>query len=132
MTELWQRGREPLSGFRILRIGLNPDRNHLYARINERAKKMFEAGLIEETRAIHEKYGETALPLQSLGYKQAMQFIRGEIDRKLAVWAVQQAHRNYAKRQLTWFRREAGVHWFAGFGDDEVIQKRAIELVRET
>src|SRR5579864_2671450 len=129
MTELWQRGRDPLTGFRILRIGLNPERNQLYTRINTRAKQMFEAGLIEETKAIYEKYGDAALPLQSLGYKQAMQFIRGEIDRKLALWTAQQAHRNYAKRQLTWFRREPEVHWLAGFGDEPAIQTEVLELV---
>ena len=115
----------------MLRIGLNPERNQLYARINTRAKRMFEAGLVEETRTLHEKYGECAIPLQSLGYKQAMQLIRGEIDCKLALWAAQQAHRNYAKRQLTWFRREPGVHWFAGFGDDSGIQNQIIAVIEQ-
>lgn len=131
MTELWQRGRDPLTGFRVLRIGLDPERNLLYARINERAKRMFEAGLVDETRALYEKYGEQAVPLQSLGYKQAMQFIRGEIDGKLALWAAQQAHRNYAKRQLTWFRREPEVHWFADFGDAAETQNQAILLIQK-
>ena len=113
----------------MLRIGLNPERNQLYSRINQRAKHMFDAGLLEETRDLHQKYGAAAIPLQSLGYKQAMQLISGEIDRKLALWAAQQAHRNYAKRQLTWFRREPGVHWFTGFGDDAEIQKQIMALV---
>src|SRR6267378_3651340 len=71
MTELWQEGREPLHGFRILRLGLNPDREALYARINQRAVKMFDQGLIAETEMLLEKYGEQAHPLASLGYKQA-------------------------------------------------------------
>ena len=129
MSELWKRGRDPLSGFRILRLGLDPDRNQLYTRINQRAARMFDGGLIEETRAILEKYGSGAGPLGSLGYKQAVQHLRGEIDRKLAVWAAQQAHRNYAKRQMTWFRREPGVRWLKGFGDDPEIQAQAIALV---
>jgi len=131
MSELWQRGRDPLSGFRVLRIGLNPERNQLYARINERAKKMFEAGLVEETGALYEKYGDAAMPLQSLGYKQAMQLIRGEIDRKLALWTAQQAHRNYAKRQMTWFRREPGVHWFRDFGDSAETQQKVSDLIMQ-
>lgn len=130
MTELWKRGRDPLLGFRILRLGLDPERNDLYTRINQRAARMFDEGLIEETRAIFEKYGPAAGPLGSLGYKQAMQHIRGEIDRKLAVWAAQQAHRNYAKRQLTWFRREPDVRWFKNFGDDPDIQTQAIAIVQ--
>ena len=129
MTELWQQGREPLRGFRILRLGLNPEREALYARINERAAKMFDEGLIAETEKLLAKYGAQARPLASLGYKQAMQFLRGELDRKSALAAAQQAHRNYAKRQITWFRREPDVHWLAGFGDEAAIQAEAVALV---
>jgi tRNA dimethylallyltransferase len=125
MTELWQQGREPLTGFRILRFGLNPEREALYARINERAAKMFDHGLIAETEKLLAKYGEAARPLSSLGYKQAVQFLRGECDRGSALLAAQQAHRNYAKRQMTWFRREPDVRWLAGFGDDLAVQDEA-------
>ncbi len=135
MTELWQEGREPLSGFRILRLGLNPEREALYARINDRATKMFDAGLIEETEALLGKYGPAARPLNALGYKQAVQVVRGELDRESALRAAQQAHRNYAKRQMTWFRREVEVRWLAGFGDDPGTQSAAAASVaseRET
>jgi tRNA dimethylallyltransferase len=125
MTELWQRGRDPLRGFRILRLGLDPDRKALYERINRRAQQMFEAGLVEETRRLLEKYGHNAGPLSSLGYKQAMQLLRGELTREDALQAAQQAHRNYAKRQMTWFRREPEVYWLRGFGDDAEIQRQA-------
>jgi len=126
MTKLWQQGREPLAGFRILRLGLNPEREALYARINERAAKMFDEGLIAETETLIAKYGAHARPLASLGYKQAGQFLRGELDQEPALRAAQQAHRNYAKRQITWFRREPDVHWLAGFGDDPAVQAAAI------
>jgi tRNA dimethylallyltransferase len=131
MTELWQQGREPLRGFRILRLGLNPEREALYARINQRATKMFDegrlgGGLIAETERLLAKYGDQARPLASLGYKQALQFLRGELDRQAALAAAQQAHRNYAKRQITWFRREPDVHWLSGFGDDLSIQTESI------
>jgi tRNA dimethylallyltransferase len=125
MTEMWQEGREPLRGFRILRIGLNPDREALYARINARAKEMFSTGLIDEARVLLARY-PTARPLTSLGYKQAIQHLRGELTLEEAIMAAQQGHRNYAKRQITWFRREPGVEWFAGFGSDPEMQ-RAIE-----
>jgi tRNA dimethylallyltransferase len=131
MTELWQEGREPLRGFRILRLGLNPDREVLYRRINERATKMFERGLIAETEQLWKRYGDEARPLTSLGYKQAMQVLRGGIDRKSALEAAQQAHRNYAKRQMTWFRREPEVRWLSGFGDDPGIQAEALALVEQ-
>ena len=130
MTDLLLQGRDPLRGFRILRLGLSPDRATLYARIDQRAARMFEAGLIEETRHLLAKYGKLARPLASLGYKQAVEFLGGGLDRESAVCAAQQAHRNYAKRQLTWFRREPGVHWLAGTGDDPAIQAEAMELVR--
>jgi tRNA dimethylallyltransferase len=132
VTDLWQEhGRDPLRGFRILRLGLDPDRQALYERINLRAKEMFEAGLIEETKRLLEKYGDGSGPLSSLGYKQAMQFLRGELTREAAIQAAQQAHRNYAKRQMTWFRREPGVHWLRGFGDDAEILSEAVAMTQD-
>ena len=131
MTELWQEGREPLPGFRILRLGLNPEREVLYARINQRAANMFDQGLIAETERLLAKYGAQARPFASLGYKQALQFLRGELDRESTLSAAQQAHRNYAKRQITWFRREPDVHWLAGFGDDADIQAQGIATVEQ-
>jgi tRNA dimethylallyltransferase len=126
MTELWKGGSEPLKGFRILRLGLNPDRSALYQRLNNRAEQMFSMGLVEETQSLFKKYGDSAGPLKSLGYKQALQLIQGELDRPAAIQAVQQAHRNYAKRQMTWFRREPDVVWLGGFGDDPQIQSAAL------
>ncbi len=132
MTDLWQQhGRDSLRGFRILRLGLDPDRQALYVRINQRAQQMFEAGLVEETQRLLEKYGVAAVPLSSLGYKQAMQFLNGDITREQALQAAQQAHRNYAKRQMTWFRREPEVQWLRGFGDDAQIQEAATVWVSE-
>jgi tRNA dimethylallyltransferase len=129
MTELWQRGRDPLRGFRILRLGLDPDRAALYDRINQRAEQMFKTGLVEETRRLLQKFGDQARPLASLGYKQAMQLLSGELNQDQAVQAAQQSHRNYAKRQMTWFRREPEVNWLKGFGDDSEIQQKALRIV---
>jgi tRNA dimethylallyltransferase len=131
MTELWERGRDPLQGFRILRIGLNPDRDALYARIAQRARSMFESGLLEETRGLLERYGNAARPLSSHGYAQAVQHLRGEIDMESAIRAAQQVHRNYAKRQMTWFRREPSVCWLESFGDNPSVQAAAAGLVEK-
>ena len=131
MTEMWKRGRDPLTGFRILRMGLNPDRDALYARLNQRAERMFESGLVEETRGLLRKYGVDTRPLGSLGYKQVVRLLQGEIDPPAALQATQQAHRNYAKRQMTWFRREPQVVWLDGFGDDPDVQQRAAALAVE-
>jgi tRNA dimethylallyltransferase len=129
MSELWKRGRDPLQGFRILRLGLNPDRTALYERINDRAQRMFERGLVKETRYLLQKYGSAARPMNSLGYKQAVQVIQNHIDEGGALAAVQKAHRNYAKRQMTWFRREPDVVWFAGFGDELLAQEWAVNQI---
>jgi tRNA dimethylallyltransferase len=129
MTELWQQGRDPLRGFRILRIGLDPDRAKLYQRIDQRARRMFDGGLVEEAKKLLAQYSGNARPLTSLGYKQAVQFLRGELTWQQAVTGAQQGHRNYAKRQMTWFRREPEVVWFSGFGDDPTIQQEAVALV---
>ena len=129
MTALWAQGKDALQGFRVVRIGLNPDRELLYERINQRAEAMFAAGLVEETRRLWAKYGDSARPLTSLGYKQAGQLIRGEIDERSALQAAQQAHRNYAKRQMTWFRREPDVTWFTGFGNDPEVQSSVLSFV---
>jgi tRNA dimethylallyltransferase len=130
MSELWQKGRDPLRGFRVVRLGLDPERGALYGQINSRAAKMFVQGLIEETKWLREKHGDDARPLQSLGYKQAAQFLRGELTMEQAIQLAQQGHRNYAKRQMTWFRREPEVTWLKGFGDDVEIQRAAAEFVR--
>jgi tRNA dimethylallyltransferase len=132
MTELWREGRDPLRGFRILRIGLNPDREALYQRINARAEEMFARGLVEETRALQERYGKNLRPLGSLGYKQAMQYLAGELTLSQAIAAAQQGHRNYAKRQMTWFRREPEVHWIEGFGSDIEIQQECLRWIKRS
>ncbi len=128
MTELWQEGRDRLRGFRVLRLGLDPDRQALYERINRRARKMFDSGLVEEAQQLLKKYGQAATPLAALGYKQAVQFIRSELSREQAVVAAQQAHRKYAKRQMTWFRSEPEVGWLRGFGDEVHTQQQALAL----
>ena len=133
MSELWQqRGRDPLRGFRILRIGLNPPREKLYDRINQRATQMFADGLIPETRALVQRFGDarSITPMHSLGYVQALQHLRGELSLAQAIAAAQQGHRNYAKRQMTWFRREPDVAWLEGFGDDAALVERAATIIR--
>lgn len=129
MTVSWREGRDPLRGFSIVRIGLDPPREELYRRINTRAEEMFRRGLVEETRTLLNQYGDAARALGSLGYKQAAQLLAGGISLPEAISATQQGHRNYAKRQMTWFRREPDVHWLSGFGNDSSIIQRVSELI---
>ncbi|HEY4010735.1 MAG TPA: tRNA (adenosine(37)-N6)-dimethylallyltransferase MiaA [Acidobacteriaceae bacterium] len=129
-SEQWRAGREPLQGFRVLQMGLDPPRTALYARINERAARMFDEGLIEETAAVRARFGEQCRALGSLGYAQAAALLLGESTRAGAIAGAQQGHRNYAKRQMTWFRRDKSIEWLAGFGDDADVQAQADERVK--
>ena len=129
LTKQWEKGRDKLTGYRILRLGLNPPRPRLYERINQRAAAMFGRGLVEETERLIERYGPDCRPLTSLGYAEASAVLRDELTRDEAVAQAQQGHRNYAKRQLTWFRREPDMHWLPGCGGDDDVVEQARELV---
>ena len=92
---------------------------------------MFAAGLIEETREILARgFAPDVKPFESLGYRHALQVIRGEMPLEEALLQTKQDTRRYAKRQVTWFRREPGLEAFAGFGDDPAIQIAVLERVR--
>jgi tRNA dimethylallyltransferase len=123
---------EPLRDFRVLKLGLNPDRNALYERLNARVRAMFSGGLIEEVRrllACGATGGEK--PFESLGYKQALQYIRGQLSIEEAIASTELQTRQYAKRQWTWFRRDAQMHWLNGFGDEPRIRDEAFEALEE-
>ena len=131
ISTLQARGREPLPGYRYFKIGLNPDRDKLYDRINRRVEKMFAAGLQEETRHILMRPDAWVLKgLGSLGYRQVTAALCGEITLEEAVLDTQTATRQYAKRQLTWFRREPEMNWFSGFGDDPAIQAQVLDALK--
>jgi tRNA dimethylallyltransferase len=131
ITAAWNDGRNPLTGYRILRLGLDPPRPELYARLNARAADMFSQGLLQETDALLSQYGESPRAFDSLGYRQARAVLRGETTEAEAIALTQQAHRNYAKRQLTWFRREPDVRWLPGFGDDPAVAAEAHPAIQQ-
>lgn len=131
ISALQARGREPLAGYRCFKIGLSPGRNELYARINRRVEQMFAAGIERETRHMLMRPDAQAIKgLGSLGYRQVAAALRGEITQEDAVRDTQTATRHYAKRQMTWFRREPDMNWFSGFGDDPALQSEVMELLR--
>ena len=128
MSRMLDRGRSGLEGFEVIKVGLNPGRAPLYERIHRRVEEMFDAGLIEETRGILDRYPVPRLkPLEALGYRQASACLAGAMSREEAVLQSQAATRRYAKRQMTWFRRETDVAWFPGFGDDLQIQRQVLD-----
>jgi len=132
VTEMFSEGRDQLEGFRTLKMGLAPDRDELYRRLDERCRRMFESGLVEEVRGILDRgFPMEAKPFESHGYRQAVQMLRGELNAKEALFYAQRNTRNYAKRQMTWFRKEPEMEWLKGFGDESHIQERALARVRE-
>jgi tRNA dimethylallyltransferase len=101
--------------YNILKFGIYWPREKLYERINKRAAKQVENGLIEETKKLLEKGYDTSLPsMTSLGYPEMITYIKGEKSLEEALKLLQKNTRNYAKRQITWFRKESGVIWLAG------------------
>jgi tRNA dimethylallyltransferase len=124
ISSLHAEGSEPLKGFRILKIGLDPPRAELVERLNHRCRKMFEAGLAEETRQILALgYPPTSKAFESIGYREAILSLHSELTLEEAIAATQTATRQYAKRQRTWFRREPGIVWIESFGNlDETIE----------
>ena len=129
-VEVFQAGRDALDGWAVLKIGLFPDRELLYQRLEARLERMFAEGLVEETAAILAMgYPETAKPFESIGYKQALQLVKGELSLKDAVFYARRDTRRYAKRQMTWFRQEPGLQAIRGFGGDAAVVAQAEELV---
>ena len=125
----------PLAGYRVVKLGLDPERAALHRRIEARARAMFEGGLIEGG-LIDEVQGLLAggctgaeKPFESLGYRQALRLVRGEITREEALKSTIIETRQYAKRQLTWFRRDPEMRWLRGFGDEAEVREQAAEAV---
>jgi tRNA dimethylallyltransferase len=123
--------RRRLQGFGVLKIGLNPDRAALYAKLNQRCQWMFENGLLAETQALLASgIPPSAKALATLGYRQALAVLTQGMSVEDAIADCQLCTRRYAKRQITWFRVEPDVHWLIGFGDDERVQEKAKALVQ--
>jgi tRNA dimethylallyltransferase len=131
LSEVHRAGRAPLQGWRALKIGLTPSREALNLRIHARTDAMLANGWLEEVRVLlHGGLTATAKPFDFIGYGE----VRAVINRNIAVVdaraAIEQATRRYAKRQLTWFRREPGVHWLTGFGDESRVQTDALDWLQ--
>jgi len=132
VSELFRQGRDELRGYRTLKLGLLPERDALHPRLDARCAWMFENGLTEEVRQILSLgFAATCRPFESHGYKQAMQLIAGELNAREAVFYAQRNTRQYAKRQITWFRRERELVWLKGFGSDAPVRQAALQRVRD-
>jgi tRNA dimethylallyltransferase len=119
LSSMFERGRDALSDYRPVKIGLDP------------ASRMFDGGLLNEVRGLLSSgIPAGAKPFESLGYKQALQVLQGQITAEQALESTQLETRRYAKRQLTWFRKEQGVHWIAGFGEDPRVQEEVLAILQ--
>src|SRR6266404_5185928 len=124
--------RAPLQGWRALKIGLAPEREALYGRIHARTNAMLANGWLEEVRSLlNAGLPEDAKAFDFIGYRELRAVLQGRLTLDEARATIQQATRRYAKRQLTWFRREHGVRWLAGFGDNPLLQQEALLWLRE-
>jgi tRNA dimethylallyltransferase len=127
-----QASRNPLQNLFILKIGLNLPRAILYDRINRRVEEMFGAGLMEEVqRLLDQGYGPDCKGFEALGYRHAMKTLQGRLSREEATARMQMDTRRYAKRQMTWFRREKEVRWISAPGEDPSALDQLIKLVHE-
>lgn len=132
LSEVHRSGRTPLEGWRAVKVGLQPERETLNERVHARTETMLASGWMEEVRRlVASGLWEDAKPFDFIGYRELRAVLRGEMKLEAARVAIEQATRRYAKRQMTWFRREAGVRWLRGFGDDPKIQQEALNFVRE-
>lgn len=130
LTALHAVGREPLRGFRVQKVGLNPPRPQLRERIDARCRQMFDNGLENEVEHILALgYPPAVKPFESLGYAQVLALRAGQVTRDAALADTQVKTRQYAKRQMTWFRREADVAWFEAFGDAPETQHAVLQIL---
>ncbi|HEX8491522.1 MAG TPA: tRNA (adenosine(37)-N6)-dimethylallyltransferase MiaA [Pyrinomonadaceae bacterium] len=122
----------PASAARIRVLALLPPREKLYRRINERAEAHFAAGLVDEVRALLGKGVPAASnALGAHGYRRVVEYLEAKRDYQSAIEQTKLDVRHYSKRQLTWFRREPGVEWFEGFGDERAVQERVAARIAE-
>jgi len=111
-SEIFAQTQTPFHDYTFIRIGLNMERAALYREIEKRVDRMVEQGLLEETARLREKYPADCPPFKSVGYKEMLLFLEGKISLEKAVELIKQHSRNFAKRQLSWFRQEKDIHWF--------------------
>jgi len=131
ITELHRAGRKKLEGFQAIKIGLNPPRTALYERIERRTHEMIAAGWMDEVRALVDRgVPVSAKPFSFIGYRELREHIEGKRELASTVAAIQQSTRRYAKRQVTWFRKEQDVRWLEGFGDDPEIAEAALREIQ--
>ena len=129
--EIHRAGRDSLEGYDVQKIGLSPPRAALYARIDARTVAMLGDGWLDEVRKLSSSgVPPDAKPYQFIGYPELLAHLLGRLTMEAATKKIQLVTRQFAKRQLTWFRKEPSVHWLPGFGDDPEVGAAALGLLQ--
>lgn len=123
------RGNVPL--YKYLIIGLTMDREKLYERINRRVDIMMEKGLLKEVQGLYESGLRDVQSIKAIGYKEIYEYLDGQVSKDESVENIKRNSRNYAKRQLTYFRNKLSVHWFDSLEDQENNLRKILNLVQE-
>ncbi len=132
LSDVQQQHRFAEQPFSVLMIGLNREREELYRRIDQRVEAMFARGVVEETAELLAKgYGRETGAMKGLGYQQVAGYLSGDYDRAEALRLLKRDTRHFAKRQLTWFRKEPGLQWWmlSEQGTPEDVAGRLLESV---
>ncbi|HKN61091.1 MAG TPA: tRNA (adenosine(37)-N6)-dimethylallyltransferase MiaA, partial [Candidatus Acidoferrales bacterium] len=130
LAEVHSGGRSPLDGYRVIKIGLLPPRPALYEKIHARVLTMISGGWLDEVRRLIARGTPADVkPFQFIGYSELRAHLEGRIPLDDAVDRIQRATRRFAKRQITWFRKEPGVTWLPSFGDDPAARRTSLELI---
>lgn len=133
LTQVYSDGRAPLEGWRPIKLGLQPAREALYERIHARTESMLARGWLDEVRSLmNSGHADQAKPFDFIGYREIRAVVRDEMQLADAKSSIQQSTRHYAKRQITWFRRESNVQWLDGFGDSPQVQAAALEFLTQS
>jgi tRNA dimethylallyltransferase len=132
LSQVHHAGREPLQGYAPVKIGIAPPRELLHRRIEQRVQEMIDRGWLAEVAALLQRDASfSAKPLEFIGYRELREHLQGRQTLAEAVQAITVATRQYAKRQMTWFRKEPGVAWISGFGDDPAVLAEALRLLED-
>jgi tRNA dimethylallyltransferase len=127
-----QKKHVPIKGYSVVKIGLNVAREELYDRINRRVEWMFDAGLLQETeRLLLSGFPPDSKGFEALGYRHAMAVVQGELSLEESIELTQRETRRYAKRQMTWFRKEEDVHWIPFPGESPEAEIEALQVLEK-
>jgi tRNA dimethylallyltransferase len=130
LSKVHDSGRKPLQGYAPIKIGIHPPRELLHRRIERRVHQMIERGWLAEVAALlQQEASASAKPFEFIGYRELREHLQGRRTLEEAMQAIAVATRQYAKRQMTWFRKEPGVTWVSGFGDDPSVVTEVPQLL---